>query len=112
MNLLKQLWDDESGAVYSAEAVVLGSVVLTGATVGFSQLNTAINAELEDMSAAIRSLDQSYSIPGHEGANGAMTAGSSFTDNVAEDVQSVTAAPEEGEAEEEQPSNDDLEYSA
>lgn len=112
MNLLKQLWDDESGAVYTAEAVVLGSVVLTGATVGLSQLNTAINAELEDMSTAIRSLDQSYSIPGQEGANGAMTAGSSFSDNVAEDIQSVTAAPEDEESEEEQPANDDTEYSA
>lgn len=87
MRLLQELWNDEAGAVYSAEAVLLGTVVLTGASVGISHVNTALNEELNDLSGAIRSLDQSYHLPGQTGRNGAASAGSTFLDGAASERQ-------------------------
>jgi len=105
MQLMKQLWNDTHGAVYSAEAVLLGSVVLTGASVGLSTVSQSLNEELTDFSAAIRSLDQSYSIPAQTGVDGATTSGSSFSDNVTVDIQSVTGQP--AEESDDNPSTDD-----
>lgn len=78
MRLLKRLWHEDSGLLLSAEAVVVGTVAVVGLTAGVSALATSVNEELRDVSFAIRSLDQSYCIPGRQGC-GACTAGSSFT---------------------------------
>ena len=77
MRLLSKLWNEEAGIILSAEAVVVGTVAVVGLTAGMSTVATAVNEELKDVAFAIRSLDQSYCIPGHKGC-GAMTAGSSF----------------------------------
>lgn len=78
MRLWERLWADEAGIILSAEAVVVGTVAVVGLTAGMSVVAKAVNEELRDVSLAIRSLDQSYSIPGLQGC-GAKTAGSSFT---------------------------------
>jgi hypothetical protein len=75
--MLKDLWLDESGAVMSAETVMIGTVCVVGAVTGLNAASHAVNEELKDLSRAIRSLDQSYTIQGHAGC-GAMTAGSCF----------------------------------
>ncbi|MBL8819460.1 MAG: hypothetical protein JNL58_25735 [Planctomyces sp.] len=77
MRVLKSLWTDEVGVILSAEAVVVGTVAVVGLTAGMSVVATSVNEELKDVGFAIRSLDQSYEIPGQQGC-GAMTAGSSF----------------------------------
>lgn len=77
MRVLSQLWSDESGVLLSAEAVVVGTVAVVGLTAGLTVVSQSVNDELKDVAFAIRSLDQSYSIPAQEGC-GAMTAGSSF----------------------------------
>ena len=76
MKVLRQLWSDECGVLLSAEAVVVGTVAVVGLTTGLSVVATSVNEELKDVAYAIRSLDQSYSIPAQEGC-GATTAGSS-----------------------------------
>lgn len=77
MQLLKRLWEDEAGFVLSAEAVLLGTVGVIGATVGLTAASRAINDELVEMAYAFRSLDQSYSFKGTASC-GAWTAGSCY----------------------------------
>ncbi len=77
MRLVSKLWHDEAGILLSAEAVVVGTVAVVGLTAGMSVVATSVNEELRDVGYAIRSLDQSYTIPAQKGC-GAMTAGSSF----------------------------------
>lgn len=77
MGIFTELWCDEAGVIMSAEAVVLGTVGVVGLTAGLSVAAKAVNAELQDLGFAIRSLDQSYEIPATYGC-GAYTAGSCF----------------------------------
>ena len=78
MRALNALWADESGLVVSAEAVAVGTLGVVGAAVGAGAVAHSVNAELEETAFAIRSLDQSYSIPEQRTAN-AFVAGSSYT---------------------------------
>ncbi|MDZ4688268.1 MAG: hypothetical protein SH850_24610 [Planctomycetaceae bacterium] len=84
MQLLKALWRDESGAILTAETVLVGSVVVLGATVGLTTVATAVNEELNEVGYAIRSLDQSYGFVGHSSCR-AWTAGSYYTQPKVED---------------------------
>ena len=77
-NLWNELWNDERGAVVTSELVLLGTVGVVGATVGAQKVSKALNEEMTDMAHAIRSLDQSYSVPGRQSCCGAWTAGSCF----------------------------------
>lgn len=78
MRLFSKLWHDEAGVLLSAEAVVVGTVAVVGLTTGLTVVAKSVNEELQDVAFAIRSLDQSYSIPAQNGC-GAHTAGSTFT---------------------------------
>lgn len=78
MKFLRALWRDESGLVLSAEAVVIGTLGVVGATVGMTAVTRSVEAELDDVAMSIRSLDQSYRTPTFR-SGGASTAGSSFT---------------------------------
>ncbi|HVJ87723.1 MAG TPA: hypothetical protein VM452_18825 [Caulifigura sp.] len=78
MRTLKALWRDESGLVLSAEAVAVGTLGVVGAAVGAGAVARSVNAELEETAFALRSLDQSFSIP-EQRSHGAFVAGSSFT---------------------------------
>lgn len=77
MNLIQELWLDESGLVLSAETVMIGTVGVLGAVVGMNAVNSAVNDELKEVASAIRSFDQSYGYVGHRGC-GAWTAGSYY----------------------------------
>ena len=100
MRLFSQLWQDEYGVLLSAEAVIVGTVAVVGLTTGLTVVTKSLNAELQDMAFAIRSLDQSYSIPAQEGC-GARTAGSSFTQEpVRESLAALREAVKKSEKEE------------
>ena len=100
MNLFAKLWRDEAGVLLSAEAVVVGTVAVVGLTTGLTVVAKAVNEELQDVAFAIRSLDQSYSIPAIEGC-GARTAGSSFTQEpVKKSLAELTTVIEKAEKEE------------
>ena len=77
MHLLKNLLADESGFVLSAEAVLVGTVGVLGATVGLSAISQSLNDELGELALSIRSLDQSFEYQG-QASCGAWTAGSSY----------------------------------
>ena len=100
MNLFTKLWRDEAGVLLSAEAVVVGTVAVVGLTTGLTVVAKSVNEELQDVAFAIRSLDQSYSIPAIEGC-GAKTAGSSFQQEpVKKSLAELTAVIEKAEKEE------------
>jgi len=77
MRILKELYRDECGMVLSAEAVLIGTVGVIGASVGLSAVATSVNEELTDVACAFRSLDQSFEFQGQKRC-GAETAGSSY----------------------------------
>ncbi len=86
--MLKQLFCDESGAVISAELVLVLTILVIGVIVGLSEVAVAVNTELNDVSNAIGALDQSYFFTGFKGLGAAggnlklksLTVGSRYTD--------------------------------
>lgn len=65
--MLRTLWTEESGAVLSAELVLILTIAVLAMIVGLSELAVAVNEELNDVSNAIGNLDQSYSFVGFIG---------------------------------------------
>lgn len=87
-SVVRAFWNDECGAILSAEAALLGTVGVVGAGAGISAMAESVDAEMQDVAFAIRSLDQSYSFKGMgDGCNcgKAWTAGSSFTQRPVEE---------------------------
>ncbi len=79
----RQLWQDQTGAVVSAELVLLATLGVVGAVVGLKAASRAVNEELLDVACALRSLDQSYCYSGFRSC-GAWSAGSRFVQEPAE----------------------------
>ena len=77
--MLKKFWNDEMGAVVSAEIVLIATILVIGMVTGLSSLRDAVIEELADIGAAIGALDQSYTICGVT-AHSSATAPSSFFD--------------------------------
>lgn len=84
MFLLNHLWSDESGAVLSAELLLVGTLGIVGATAGIAAVGHAVNGEMEEVAYSLRSLDQSYHLEGYRGCR-AWTAGSSYTQRTVEE---------------------------
>ena len=55
----------ESGAVISAELVIVGTVVAAGLATGWAAVQNSVVNELRDLSEAVGALDQSYSTAGY-----------------------------------------------
>jgi hypothetical protein len=77
--MMKKLWNDEVGAIISAELVLVMTIVGIGMITGLASVRDAVIEELADVGAAIGSVDQSYSV-GNVVAHSAATAGSGFND--------------------------------
>ena len=78
MKWLNELWNDEAGSVVSAELVLLGTLGAVGVGVGAAAIGNSADAEFEELTYSLRSLDQSYSATGFHGC-GSWTAGSGYT---------------------------------
>lgn len=83
--LSRSLWKDESGAILSAELVIVLTIVVLGMITGLSCLQQSVVSELQDVGRAIRALNQSYAITGFVGCRKiwgptSITSGSRFTD--------------------------------
>jgi Flp pilus assembly pilin Flp len=81
MRLFQQLWNDDLGAVVSAELVLVMTLVVLGMIVGLTTLRDQIVQELGDVALAVASANQSYSISGITGHHSS-TAGSVFADTL------------------------------
>lgn len=77
--MLKNLWNDEVGALLSAEFVLLATILVIGAIVGLKAVQEAITNELADVGQAISNVNQSYSWSGTVGHSAALSP-SQFTD--------------------------------
>ena len=92
--LLRSLWKDESGAVLSAELIMIMTLLLAATAVGISTLRNALVTELADVAAAIGSLNQSYTVGGITGHHSAASA-QAFTD-AKDSCDNQTACAQQG----------------
>jgi hypothetical protein len=82
-NKLTQAKKKQAGYVMTSELILLATLVVGGLTVGLTTMRDAVNAELEDVSEAIGSLDQSYAFDGMiNGEGSAEISGSGYIDAV------------------------------
>lgn len=65
---MKNLWNDSSGMVITAEIVIVATVLVLGVIVGLSNLQTGVLHELSDLGNAFDNLSQSYSYQGFRSA--------------------------------------------
>ena len=63
--MLRKLFNDETGAVVSAELILILTITFCAAAVGWSTISSAVVTELNDVSEMIGSVDQSYSYGAH-----------------------------------------------
>ncbi len=87
VSLMGNLWTDETGAILSAELVLILTILVLGTIVGLAEVAKAVNTELNDVSNAIGRLDQSYFFAGYKSGTGGAkgiseTAGARYTDGV------------------------------
>jgi len=76
---------DEHGLILSAELIIIVTVVVLGLITGLACVQQALVAEFQDVSGAIRGMNQSYATPQFLGCakiwgRTSWTAGSRFTD--------------------------------
>ena len=91
--MLRKFWNDESGFLVSSELVLIATICVIGLIVGLVEVQWAVVGELNDVSDAIGSLNQSFQFAGFtsfktQSASGntikAQIHGSSFVDTVEE----------------------------
>ncbi|MFO1020084.1 MAG: hypothetical protein U0903_05235 [Planctomycetales bacterium] len=84
--MLRNLLNDENGFIVSAELVLVASVAVLALVVGLSECAVAVNTELNDLSNAFGSLNQSFSYTGFMAGDGckmkSFVAGACFQDRV------------------------------
>ena len=86
--MLRNLINDESGVIISAELVLVLTIAVLAMVVGLSEVAVAINTELNDLSNAFGKIDQSYGFTGftacgsRDGKAKSFTAGTAWTDAV------------------------------
>ena len=62
--MLRNLWNDECGAIVSIEMVLIITIAVLSLIVGWSEVAASVNQELDDISNAIGKFDQSYFFAG------------------------------------------------
>lgn len=79
MKTLYRLWGEDTGAIVSAEIVLIMTILVIGVIVGLKSVRDSVVSELADVAQAIANLDQSYSYSGVVG-HAAFTNGAQFID--------------------------------
>ena len=65
--MVKNFLNDENGAIVSIELVLIITIAVLALIVGWSEVAVAVNTELNDISNAVGSLNQSFSAVGFSG---------------------------------------------
>ena len=78
--MVRSLWNQETGAVISAELVLVMTIAVLAMLVGLDSLSDSVNQELHDVAGAIGALSQSFNFHGMESCS-ACVSGSSFHDS-------------------------------
>jgi hypothetical protein len=79
--MMRQLWNDDAGAVVSAELVLVLTILVIGMIVGLAAVRDAVVTELADVAQAIANIDQTYGYPAIAGHHSS-TGGGIFRDQV------------------------------
>ncbi len=90
MSLLKVLWHDQRGFVYSMDVILVSTILALGTIVGLVCLRDQVLQELSDVANAVGSLNQSYSYSSRTitaGSFSASVAGASYTNPPHVDAQ-------------------------
>ena len=77
--IFQRLWQDQIGAVISAELVLVATILVIGMIVGLTTVRDQVVQELADVAAAVSDISQSYDYTGVTGHT-SHTAGSDFHD--------------------------------
>ena len=91
--MFQKLWNDEAGALLSAELVLIGTVCVLGVVVGLQSLSQGVAHELADLGHAIGSLNQSYQVGGAETHDGHSYSGRSAYDDGLDQCDTIDCAP-------------------
>lgn len=79
--MLRKLWNDEAGFIISAELVLVLTIGVIAMVVGLNAVAKAVVMELNDVSNAIGTIDQSFLYTGLVNSHGnAAVPGSAFVD--------------------------------
>jgi hypothetical protein len=78
--MLRKFWNEETGAIVSAEIMLVATILVIGVVVGLKSVRDSVVTELADVAQAIGNVNQSYSYSATAGHH-AFTAGAAFTDN-------------------------------
>ena len=78
-NLALRFWNEQTGAIVSAEIMLVATILVIGVVVGLKSLRDSVVSELADVAGALGSVNQSFCFSGVCGHGGHM-AGSSFQD--------------------------------
>jgi len=74
-----RLWNEEVGAIVSAEIMLIGTILVLGMIVGLKSVRDSVVTELADVAQAVANVNQSYSFSGVTG-HGAFSGGGNFGD--------------------------------
>ncbi|HTN76098.1 MAG TPA: hypothetical protein VL096_12655 [Pirellulaceae bacterium] len=69
--MLKNLWNDEGGAILTIEIVLVMTILVIALVTGLSSLRDGIITELSDVGQAIGNADQSFTVGGTRAASSA-----------------------------------------
>ena len=88
MKTMSRLWNEDVGAIISAEIMLVASILVIGMVVGLTSLRDSVVTELADVGQALAQVNQSYSfgtIQGHHSFSngGAFVDLQDFCDNAA-----------------------------
>jgi len=65
--LMSKLWQDDCGALISAEYLFVATILVIGITVGLAAVRDAVNVELSELANAYLALSQGYAFSGQSG---------------------------------------------
>ena len=60
MKTMSRLWNEDVGAIISAEIMLVASILVIGMVVGLSSLRDSVVTELADVAQALSQVNQSY----------------------------------------------------
>lgn len=77
--IISRFWNEQTGAIVSAEIIMVATILVIGVIVGLKSLRDSVVSELADVAGAVGSVNQSFCFSGVCG-HGGHNAGSSFQD--------------------------------
>ena len=79
MKLVKRLWNDEAGFVFSVELMLVATIAVIGLLAGMTAVRDAVVSELSDLAGAVQEVNHNYAYYGVTG-HSAATAGAEYID--------------------------------